>query len=51
MDVAREPTWTYLRRSPQSLPDDRAPGLELGLDIGIHCVDVELLEVMHGVFG
>jgi len=36
---------------PQRLPDDRAPGLELGLEVGIHCVDVELLEMMHGVLG
>jgi hypothetical protein len=36
---------------PQRRPDDRAPGLELGLDVGIHCVDVELLKVMHGVLG
>jgi hypothetical protein len=36
---------------PQRLPDGCAPGLELASEVGIHCVDVELLEVMHGVLG
>jgi len=36
---------------PQRRPDVRVPGLELGLEVGIHCVDVELLEMMHGVLG